>query len=185
MPAPASPASAASPAAAAGAPADGPVSPAAASENADADDLDRGEEESEGEDLLDEENYAADYEARPELDQYEAEGLDEDEEHEEIDPQARARAEARMAKRDRESRIKGGREGRAMDSPLEDETVRTSTSARNEKQARSLVLWLCAHPFRSCCSFLCCWLVCLFVFYLRSFSRMLKSASVVVFAMAP
>lgn len=108
---------AASPAAAAGGSPDG-----GASENADADDLDRAEEESEGEDLLDEDNYAADYEARPELDQYEAEGIDEDEEgYEQIDPRERARAEARMAKRDRETMRKSGRQGTAMDSPLDDE----------------------------------------------------------------
>lgn len=124
-PAPASPASPVSPAAAAAAAAAAGLSPAAASEDADADQLERGEEESEGEDLLDEENYAADYEARPELDQYEAEGLaDEGEDADEIDPEARRRAEARMAKRDRETRNKSGREGRAMDSPLEDEVVR-------------------------------------------------------------
>lgn len=147
VPAPASPASAASPVdAAAAAAAGGPVSPAAASENIDADEMDRAEEESEGEDLLDEDNYAADYEARPELDQYEAEGLDEEDQHDEIDPLARARAEARMAKRDRESRIKGGREGRAMDSPLEDEAVRSRSSTRFETQASVFPL-CCCRPF--------------------------------------
>ena len=147
-PAPDAAAAAASPGGA-GAGAEG-GSPDAASENADADDLDRGEEESEGEDLLDEDNYAADYEARPELDQYEAEGIDENEDgYDEIDPRERARAEARMAKRDREDMRKSGRQGTALDSPLDDEPVRPNTrhSARTPFVPRALIVCQPARPF--------------------------------------
>jgi len=120
---PASPAAAAAPGAEDDAPAG--LSPGAADS---ADELERvaDDEESEGEDLLDEDVFRQDYEDVPELDQYEAEGLaGEEEEHEEIDPRARERAERAMAKRERENQRRTGRFGGALDSPVDDEPVRT------------------------------------------------------------
>lgn len=48
-----------------------------------------------------------DYRVIPELDQYEAEGLDEDEDLSELSPGARAAAEEEMRRRDREQGISG------------------------------------------------------------------------------
>jgi hypothetical protein len=120
--APDTPASPAPSAAGVGAPA--ALSPGAASS---ADELERAvdEEESEGEDLLDDDIYRADYQSQPELDQYEADGLaDEGEYYEELDPRERARAERAIEKRERAEARRAGRRGAALDSPIEDEPVR-------------------------------------------------------------
>jgi len=100
-------------------------------DNADADDLDRipDDEESEGEDLLDEENYAADYRSMPELDEYDAEDLDE-QDYEDIGVAARRRAEAAMQKRDRETMRRQGRMPHALDSPIEDEPTPVARKKR-------------------------------------------------------
>jgi len=65
-----------------------------------------------------------DYENVDELDNYEADGLaDEDEQIEELDPRARERAERAMKKREREEQRRTGRRGGALDSPIDDEPV--------------------------------------------------------------
>ena len=58
------------------------------------------EDEEDGEDLIGE-RMEEDYEAIPELDTYEREGLAEDDEDIDFDPAARAAAEREMRKRDR------------------------------------------------------------------------------------
>lgn len=55
-----------------------------------------------------------DYRVIPELDRYEAEGLDEDEDLSELSPGARAEAEAAMRRRDREQGLGLGRIGRGL-----------------------------------------------------------------------
>lgn len=88
------------------------------------------DEESEGEDLYDENNYAQDYEEVEELDNYEADGLaEEGDDVDELDPRARERAERAMRKREREEQRRTGRRGNALDSPIEDEPVSEQRSS--------------------------------------------------------
>uniref|UniRef100_A0A3Q4H521 DNA replication licensing factor MCM2 n=1 Tax=Neolamprologus brichardi TaxID=32507 RepID=A0A3Q4H521_NEOBR len=66
-----------------------------------------GEEEEDGEELIGD-GMERDYRAIPELDQYEAEGLDlDDEELSELSPGARAAAEEAMRRRDRQQGVRG------------------------------------------------------------------------------
>lgn len=58
--------------------------------------------------------FHRDYRVIPELDRYEAEGLDEDEDLSELSPGARAEAEAAMRRRDREQGLGLGRIGRGL-----------------------------------------------------------------------
>lgn len=58
--------------------------------------------------------FCRDYRVIPELDRYEAEGLDEDEDLSELSPGARAEAEAAMRRRDREQGLGMGRIGRGL-----------------------------------------------------------------------
>uniref|UniRef100_A0A668VGC8 DNA replication licensing factor MCM2 n=1 Tax=Oreochromis aureus TaxID=47969 RepID=A0A668VGC8_OREAU len=81
-----------------------------------------GEEEEDGEDLIGD-GMERDYRAIPELDQYEAEGLDlDDEELSELSPGARAAAEEAMRRRDRQQGVRGRvRPGLLYDSEDEDD----------------------------------------------------------------
>ncbi|KAG5275181.1 hypothetical protein AALO_G00144480 [Alosa alosa] len=79
------------------------------------------EEEGDGEELIGD-GMERDYRVIPELDRYEAEGLDEDEDLSELSPGARAAAEEEMRRRDREQGISGRmRRGLLYDSEDEDE----------------------------------------------------------------
>jgi hypothetical protein len=56
-----------------------------------------------------------DYEARPHLDQYEAEGLDNEDDIDEDDPDARLRAERALSQRDRRDEdLRGTGQGRHL-----------------------------------------------------------------------
>uniref|UniRef100_A0AAX7VDQ6 DNA replication licensing factor MCM2 n=1 Tax=Astatotilapia calliptera TaxID=8154 RepID=A0AAX7VDQ6_ASTCA len=81
-----------------------------------------GEEEEDGEELIGD-GMERDYRAIPELDQYEAEGLDlDDEELSELSPGARAAAEEAMRRRDRQQGARGRvRPGLLYDSEDEDD----------------------------------------------------------------
>uniref|UniRef100_A0A669EKN0 DNA replication licensing factor MCM2 n=1 Tax=Oreochromis niloticus TaxID=8128 RepID=A0A669EKN0_ORENI len=81
-----------------------------------------GEEEEDGEELIGD-GMERDYRAIPELDQYEAEGLDlDDEELSELSPGARAAAEEAMRRRDRQQGVRGRvRPGLLYDSEDEDD----------------------------------------------------------------
>uniref|UniRef100_A0A671SH53 DNA replication licensing factor MCM2 n=1 Tax=Sinocyclocheilus anshuiensis TaxID=1608454 RepID=A0A671SH53_9TELE len=80
------------------------------------------EEDRDGEELIGD-GMERDYRVIPELDRYEAEGLDEDEDLSELSPGARAEAEAAMRRRDREQGLGMGRIGRGLlyDSDDEDD----------------------------------------------------------------
>ncbi|MBN3290883.1 MCM2 factor, partial [Polypterus senegalus] len=79
------------------------------------------EEEEDGEDLIGD-DMERDYRAIPELDIYEAEGLDDDEDLSELSPGARAAAEAAMRRRDQERGLSGRmRRGLLYDSEDEDD----------------------------------------------------------------
>ncbi|XP_041080079.1 DNA replication licensing factor mcm2 [Polyodon spathula] len=79
------------------------------------------EEEDDGEELIGD-GMERDYRAIPELDQFEAEGLDDDEDLSELSPGARAAAEEAMKRRDRERGLSGRmRRGLLYDSEDEDE----------------------------------------------------------------
>ncbi|MGH0164069.1 UNVERIFIED_CONTAM: hypothetical protein FKN15_046405, partial [Acipenser sinensis] len=79
------------------------------------------EEEEDGEELIGD-GMERDYRAIPELDQFEAEGLDDDEDLSELSPGARAAAEEAMKRRDRERGLSGRmRRGLLYDSEDEDE----------------------------------------------------------------
>mmetsp|Transcript_25307 Transcript_25307/g.42404 ORF Transcript_25307/g.42404 Transcript_25307/m.42404 type:complete len:904 (-) Transcript_25307:420-3131(-) len=92
----------------------GPSSDNNAPMEADSDDNNvNDEDEGEGEDLLD--NMQGDYEARPHLDQYEAEGLDNEDDIDEDDPDARLRAERALSQRDRRDEgLRGTGQGRHL-----------------------------------------------------------------------
>eukprot|EP00899_Mesostigma_viride_P005892 jgi/Mesvir1/15303/Mv06512-RA.1 len=66
------------------------------------------EEEEEGEDLVGD-DMMDDYEARPHLDKYEEEGLDDEEGQAPLDAEARMQAEREMERRDRREGVLGGR----------------------------------------------------------------------------
>uniref|UniRef100_A0A8C1FGU2 DNA replication licensing factor MCM2 n=1 Tax=Cyprinus carpio carpio TaxID=630221 RepID=A0A8C1FGU2_CYPCA len=84
------------------------------------------EEDGDGEELIGD-GMERDYRAIPELDRYEAEGLDEDEDFSELSPGARAEAEAAMRRRDREQGLGMGRIGRGLLYDSEDEDDKRPT----------------------------------------------------------
>uniref|UniRef100_A0A8C1Y7Y3 DNA replication licensing factor MCM2 n=1 Tax=Cyprinus carpio TaxID=7962 RepID=A0A8C1Y7Y3_CYPCA len=84
------------------------------------------EEDGDGEELIGD-GMERDYRVIPELDRYEAEGLDEDEDLSELSPGARAEAEAAMRQRDREQGLGMGRIGRGLLYDSEDEDDKRPT----------------------------------------------------------
>uniref|UniRef100_A0A672RT67 DNA replication licensing factor MCM2 n=1 Tax=Sinocyclocheilus grahami TaxID=75366 RepID=A0A672RT67_SINGR len=84
------------------------------------------EEDGDGEELIGD-GMERDYRVIPELDRYEAEGLDEDEDLSELSPGARAEAEAAMRRRDREQGLGMGRIGRGLLYDSEDEDDKRPT----------------------------------------------------------
>nr|AAM28219.1 DNA replication licensing factor [Danio rerio] len=84
------------------------------------------EEDDDGEELIGD-AMERDYRVVPELDRYEAEGLDEDEDLSELSPSARAEAEAAMRRRDREQGLGMGRIGRGLLYDSEDEDDKRPT----------------------------------------------------------
>ena len=57
----------------------------------------------------------SDYQAKPELDQYEADGIDDDGEHQQIDYRERMELERKMNQEERMRQLKGRRAGAFMD----------------------------------------------------------------------
>ncbi len=89
--------------------------------------------EPEGEDLFDDNKISGDYRAIPELDRYDAKGLDSSE-YENIDEDARRRAERLMRKRDRERARREGRVPAAFEDE-EEEEERPTRRRRRIQQA--------------------------------------------------
>ncbi|KAJ8371504.1 hypothetical protein AAFF_G00307830 [Aldrovandia affinis] len=92
------------------------------------------EEEEDGEELIGD-GMERDYRAIPELDRYEAEGLDEDEDLSELSPQARAAAEEAMARRDREQGLAGRMRTRLLYDSEDDEEDRPARKRRLAERA--------------------------------------------------
>jgi len=73
----------------------------------------QGSEEGDGDDLL--EDMEKDYEAKPELDRYESDGIDDEGDHAELGYQQRRELERQMAQEERMRAQKGRRAGAFMD----------------------------------------------------------------------